>query len=143
MRWNETILLAYVFSHLPNSLLLYFHPTEDTMIYVLPKHVSLLLNIDMKQWKYLNTGSCHETFNCAVLLFWKAKDWFNPFLEKKKKEKKKRSLLRVNTEENSMDILQKKLKIELPYDPAIPLDWIEIRNWRDNRTPVFNAALLR
>ena len=86
------------------------------------QNMSLFLNIDMKQWKDLNTGSCHEIFNCAMLLFWKAKDWFNTFLEKK--EKKKRSLLRVNTEENSMHILQKKLKIELPYDPAIPLPGI-------------------
>ena len=40
----------------------------------------------------------------------------------------------------------KKLKIELPYDPAIPLlgtHTKEIRNERDTCTPVFIAALLQ
>ena len=47
------------------------------------------------------------------------------------------------TMENSVEIL-KKLKIELPYDPAIPLLSIntkETRTERDTCTPVFIAAL--
>ena len=47
------------------------------------------------------------------------------------------------TMENSVEIL-KKLEIELPYDPAIPLLGIhteETRNERDTCTPMFIAAL--
>ena len=47
------------------------------------------------------------------------------------------------TMENSVEIL-KKLEIELPYDPAIPLLGIhteEIRIERDTCTPMFLAAL--
>ena len=47
------------------------------------------------------------------------------------------------TMENSMKIL-KKLEIELPYDPAIPLlvkHTEETRTERDTCTPVFTAAL--
>ena len=47
------------------------------------------------------------------------------------------------TMENSVEIL-KKLEIELPYDPAIPLLGIhteEIRIERDTCTPVFISAL--
>ena len=48
------------------------------------------------------------------------------------------------TMENSVEIPQKKLEIELPYDPAIPLLGIhteETRSERDTCTPVFIAAL--
>ena len=48
------------------------------------------------------------------------------------------------TMENSVEIL-KKLEIELPYDPAIPLLGIhtkETRIERDTCTPMFIAALL-
>ena len=47
------------------------------------------------------------------------------------------------TMENSVEIL-KKLEIELPYDPAIPLLGIhteEIRIERDTCTPMFTVAL--
>ena len=40
----------------------------------------------------------------------------------------------------------KKLEIELPYDPAIPLQGIhmeETRNERDTRTPMFIAVLFK
>ena len=48
--------------------------------------------------------------------------------------------------ENSMEVPQKKLKIELPYDPAIPLLGIhpkelKVRPQRDICTPMFIAAL--
>ena len=48
------------------------------------------------------------------------------------------------TMENSVEIPQKKLEIELPYDPAIPLLVIhtkETRTDRDTCTPVFITAL--
>ena len=48
------------------------------------------------------------------------------------------------TMENSVDIPLKKLEIELPYDPAIPLLGIytkETRIERDTCTPMFIAAL--
>ena len=35
--------------------------------------------------------------------------------------------IRVATVENSMEVPQKKLKIELPYDPAIPLLCIYVK----------------
>ena len=38
-------------------------------------------------------------------------------------------------------IFLKKLEIELPYDPAIPLLGIDIRTERDTCTPMFIAAL--
>ena len=47
--------------------------------------------------------------------------------------------------ENSAEIPQKKLEIELPYDPAIPLLGIhteETRSERDTCTPMFIAALV-
>ena len=46
--------------------------------------------------------------------------------------------------ENSVEILLKKLEIELPCDPAIPLLGIhteETRTERDTHTPMFTAAL--
>ena len=48
------------------------------------------------------------------------------------------------TTENSVEILYKKLEIELPHDPAIPLLGIhteETRCERDMCTPMFIAAL--
>jgi hypothetical protein len=47
--------------------------------------------------------------------------------------------------EITMEVL-KKLKIELPYDPAIPLLWIHLKESkveynRDNCTPMFIMAL--
>ena len=48
------------------------------------------------------------------------------------------------TMENSVEIPEKKLEIELPYDPAIPLLGIhteETRRERDTCTPMFIAAL--
>ena len=48
------------------------------------------------------------------------------------------------TMENSVEIPLKKLQIELPYDPAIPLLGIyteETRTERDTCTPMFIAAL--
>ena len=50
------------------------------------------------------------------------------------------------TMENSVEIPQKKLEIELPYDPTIPLLGIhteETRIERDTCSPVFIAALLQ
>ena len=54
--------------------------------------------------------------------------------------------------ENSMEVLQKtkkknpqKLKIELPYDPAIPLLGLYLEKtliWKDTCTPMFIASLL-
>ena len=48
------------------------------------------------------------------------------------------------TMENSVEISLKKLELELPYDPAIPLLGIrteETRSERDMCTPMFIAAL--
>ena len=48
------------------------------------------------------------------------------------------------TMENSVEIPKKKLQIELPYDPAIPLLGIhteETRSERDTCTPMFITAL--
>ena len=48
------------------------------------------------------------------------------------------------TMENSVEISLKKLEIELPYDPAVPLPGIhteETRSERDTCTPMFIAAL--
>ena len=60
-----------------------------------------------------------------MLLFLESKRLIQPiFRQEKKKGKEKKSLLRVNTKENSMDILHKILKIKLSYDPAIPLPCI-------------------
>ena len=50
----------------------------------------------------------------------------------------------VATMENSMAFPKKKLKIELPYDSAIPLLDIYLENnviQEDTYTPVFTAAL--
>ena len=50
----------------------------------------------------------------------------------------------TTTMENSVEIPLKKLEIELPYDPAIPLLGIhteETRIERDTCTPMFIAAL--
>ena len=46
--------------------------------------------------------------------------------------------------ENSVEIPEKKLEIELPYDPAIPLldtHTEKTKIARDTRTPMFIAAL--
>ena len=55
-----------------------------------------------------------------MLLFWKAKDWFNLFLGKEKK-------IAFKSKHRGKQYghpLKKKLKIELPDDPAIPLPGI-------------------
>ena len=49
--------------------------------------------------------------------------------------------------ENSIEVFFKKLEIELPYDPTVPIlgIYLEEKNenkiWKDTPTPVFLAAL--